>query len=1418
MNSASAATANRPEALIGPTEAEQSIPKRFAQMVARHANRMAVSANRTEWTYAELDQRSNALAGQILDRVNAKSEPVVLLMQHGAPLIAAILGVLKAGKIYLALDPSDSNDRLAAILADSDPQLLITDQTNSSLAGSLAAGQLPVLRVLDHLAASSSETNLPEVSAKTGAWLMYTSGTTGVPKGVWQNHNGIVHDTDVYCELIQLTPQDRLSLLTSCSFAASSTAMFAALLNGATLCPFHVRSQGVERLATWLRERGITIYHSVPTVFRQLTRATSDNGLFANLRLIRLGGEPVFRGDVEVFRQRCPDDCRLMNALASTETGLICGAMIDKHTVLPNVRVPVGRAVRDVDVFLANDQGHVVENSCDGRIAVRSAYLRQGYWRRPDETFEKFRIDPRAPDTRIFITNDLGRFLPDGNLEHLGRADRVVKIQGLRIDLAETEGELRATGLFQDAVVIASEDVSHGCRLVTYVVPHPQADCSSHACRQALQQLLPLWSRLVVLQELPRLVNGKIDRDYLSRKAAESNKDSSFGYSQHAFSKVEIKIDATAQSFTQSETLLSRLQRQLRLHVARPALKNASDTWSYGELDAVSARCAAGLQKLQGQYENPIAPVALLMQHDLPLIATIIGVLRSGSFYVALNPSHPSQRLRQIIEELRPCAVIADTAHFAMTRGIGLSDKNILSFEKISTSSGSLSTRPPCQKDLLGVFYTSGSAGTPKPVFYTHESALHEANNYTRSLRISAQDRVALLSPCSAGASVSSLFGALLNGASLFPFNPALEGLHKLRSWIETEGITVYHSVPSLFRRFAQNLPADHIIPSIRAIKLGGESVFASDLELFHEHFQRDAILVNGLGMTEANGNVAHFLVSHETRVSTLTVPVGRPLPGFEIKVFDENQREVGADETGEIAVRGQHISSYSATNNDFGNIPRSENGWFRTGDLGRWDKEGNLIHLGRKDKQLKSRGLWLNPAEIESTLMRVPGVREVATIAVDRGEGMRSLTAFLSWKTAPWPEQSLRLELQKRLPPHSVPNRFFTLKELPLLASGKIDRVTLACKAADLMQLGNSKADPDDALELQLVRIWEKVLTVEAVATTDNFFALGGDSLATATMLAAVEKFCGVDLPASSLLEATTVQKLADLIRSGGLGETDLRLVGLRLRGNKPPLYCVPGAGGNALHFRIFARYLTDDQPAFAFQQQGLDGRSPCLRSVEEMAESYINTMRLNQPHGPYYLCGNSFGGVVAFEMARRLVAEGEEVGFLGLFDSYGGEYPKRRKSLALRKRLKLAVVRFLPHGWYKFTFGALKAGLQEQMKRWLVRRMIALDELMKFRALRRPLKLRILYIQEVSFAARRRYKLMPFSGRIDLFRAEHQPPRDLFEEDPLLGWSGMAAAGIEVHQLPGDHIMYLAEAEIAAVAATQLEACLEQARGKGR
>jgi pimeloyl-ACP methyl ester carboxylesterase len=378
------------------------------------------------------------------------------------------------------------------------------------------------------------------------------------------------------------------------------------------------------------------------------------------------------------------------------------------------------------------------------------------------------------------------------------------------------------------------------------------------------------------------------------------------------------------------------------------------------------------------------------------------------------------------------------------------------------------------------------------------------------------------------------------------------------------------------------------------------------------------------------------------------------------------------------------------------------------------------------------------------------------------------------------------RRALQQFLP---VPSRLLVLEELPLLANGKVDRVQLLKKAAETFATKAKRAsDTPDLLELHLVRIWENVLDINAIGTTDDFFALGGDSLAAVTMLGAVEKFCDVDLPISALLEAPTIQKLAELIRRGGVSETDLRLVALRLCGSKPPLYCVPGAGATALEFRNLACYLSDEQPVFAFQPPGLDGRSPYLRSVEEMAASYIDAMRLHQRRGPYYLCGSSFGGVVAFEMARQLAAASEEVRFLALLCSYG-KHPKRRRPLTLRKRLKLALVRHLPHD--QRTLSALfsvNGGIKEWVNRslmlngaikgWMrhpfIRGLIHFDSLLNFRALRCPSELRTPYIHKVCSAARRRHELRPFHGKIHLFRLKDEPPPDLFEADPLLGGAG--------------------------------------------
>jgi amino acid adenylation domain-containing protein len=505
----------------------ESVPVRFRRIASQFADRIAISAPGAEWTFAELDHRSNVIAREILNRLGEAPAPVALLLDHGAPLVAAILGALKAGKMYFVLDAAHPKERLTAALANSETRLLLTDTINLPLADSLASGSLKVLEIAQNVPENFSRIELPDVPPTAGAWLMYTSGSTGEPKGIWENHAGIVRHSDVYRDLVQLTPADRLTLLTSCGLSASGTPLFSALLHGATLCPFAIRSHGVERLAAWLRERRVTIYHSVPTIFRHLATVPSAKAAFETVRLIRLGGEPLMRNDVELFRQLASDNCRLMNSFSSTETGLVTAMTMDKNSPPPDGRVPVGHPVRGVEVLLLDEHNQSVATGAEGRIAVRSAHLRQGYWRQPADSgtgvppvrFDSHGRDARATkEPRLFITADLGKFLSDGSLEHLGRADDVVKIQGQRVDLRAVEIALLATRLVKESAATAPEDSTGERRLAAYFVPHDGADVSPQNLRAQLRAHLPehfIPSRFVPLEKLPQTPGGKIDRHAL---------------------------------------------------------------------------------------------------------------------------------------------------------------------------------------------------------------------------------------------------------------------------------------------------------------------------------------------------------------------------------------------------------------------------------------------------------------------------------------------------------------------------------------------------------------------------------------------------------------------------------------------------------------------------------------------------------------------------------------------------------------------------------------------------------------------------------------------------------------------------------------------------------------------------------------
>jgi len=497
---------------------EQSIPERFEKIVCQYRNRLAVKAGYRSLTYDKLNQAANCIAWAVLEKCGPGHDPIALLFEHSIDLVPAILAALKAGKIFVALEPSLPVARIERILQDSRPTLILTNPQSNIIANQLRLSSPQILNI-DALEDSACSTDPGlALSPQAIAYLLYTSGSTGHPKGVMQNHVNLLNEIRSYTNGFHITADDRTTLLTSCSSGQGLKIAFSALLNGAAIYPVDIKSEGVAHLANFLMQEQITVYHSGVGVFRYFVRTLTGQHGFSDLRLIRLASQQVLKEDVESYKQYFSSRCVLVNALSSTETGTIRWHFINKDSVVTDSTVPVGYGFEDKEVMLLDDNDREVGVNQLGEIVVRSGYLSSGYWNRPDLTESKFRPDPGGGENHLYFTGDLGLMLPDGCLIYMGRKDFRVKIRGYSVELAEVEKVLRDHPSINEAVVMAPKNDSGDARLVAYVVAEVQPFPTVSELRKFMGDKLPgymLPSTFVFLDALPLNPNGKVNRHAL---------------------------------------------------------------------------------------------------------------------------------------------------------------------------------------------------------------------------------------------------------------------------------------------------------------------------------------------------------------------------------------------------------------------------------------------------------------------------------------------------------------------------------------------------------------------------------------------------------------------------------------------------------------------------------------------------------------------------------------------------------------------------------------------------------------------------------------------------------------------------------------------------------------------------------------
>ena len=830
-------------------------------------------------------------------------------------------------------------------------------------------------------------------------------------------------------------------------------------------------------------------------------------------------------------------------------------------------------------------------------------------------------------------------------------------------------------------------------------------------------------------------------------------------------------------------------------HRGRLALRMGPRALSYAQLDAAAERVAAALVAAV-----PPGPgrVVLVLDDRVRQVLSILGVLKAGLAFVPLDPGQPAPRLEACVAGARACAVLAEPGTRALATAIagGLPILDAATLEHGAARDAARDTAPPPARpahvagpcDPACILYTSGSTGRPKGVVQTHRNVLHNVAKLTASLRFAPDDRVTLLGHVAFAASMSDLFPALLNGASLHPYDVRRQGVEGLAGWLAAEGITVFASVPTLFRHALAGLDDDVALPALRLLKLAGEPVQRRDVELFRRRVRPPTVFLNSLGSTEINTIRQHFL-DHETPLDGPLVPVGHAVDGTDVLVLDADGRPLPAGETGEIAVRSDFLSpgywdEPEETARAFGPDPEgSSRRVFRTGDLGRLRPDGCLEHLGRKDGQVRVRGHRVETAEVESALLARGDVAAAAVVGRPGASGDVELVAWLVARSSRAPGAAeLRAGLAATLPDYMLPARYVFRATLPLLSTGKVDRRALAELPAPEGGAARAAAAADP-LQQRLIAMWERVLHVRGIGPDDDFFDLGGHSLLAARIVARIHHQLGVALPLSIFREAPTVAGLAAHIARGG-GRVPGPLVVLQ-EGALPPFHCVPSAGSDAFSLLQLARALGPEQPLVALQIPGLHPGERPPDTVEEIAALFVGPLRARQPHGPYALGGSSFGGVVAFALAQALHAAGEEVALLALFDVLAPGYPKLRRGLGPRHWPRLAARWVLPRGSKEHTGRrVVRRGLREKVERarFRVRRALRPDA-------PAPQSWRFDWLREHCFHAQDRYHPSRYPGPVLLFRHEHQAPAELYEPSDDLGWGELVGGPLRVHALPGLH-----------------------------
>ena len=839
--------------------------------------------------------------------------------------------------------------------------------------------------------------------------------------------------------------------------------------------------------------------------------------------------------------------------------------------------------------------------------------------------------------------------------------------------------------------------------------------------------------------------------------------------------RILVEWNDTASPYPQNKCIHELFQEQAINTPDAVAVIFENEKISYGELNIRANRLA---HRLRGMGVGPEALVGLFVERSVEMIVGLLGILKAGGAYVPLDPEYPKDRLAFMSDDARLAVLLC---HGATRNRLPKCAARLLDMDAEAQAIAGESPENPASltapNNLAYVIYTSGSTGKPKGVAIEHRNTM--ALLYWGMSRYSQEELSGVLATTSVcfDLSVYEIFMPLSTGGGII----LAENTLALADIETRDRVTLVNTVPSAIQGL---LASDRIPDSVKTINLAGEPLSQN--------------IVDGLyDLASVEKVYDLYGPSEDTTYSTCALrqpngaaTIGRPIANTRVYILDEHGYPAPIGISGELYIGGAgvargYLNRPDLTSEKFIPDPFSDdsigNGsrarLYRTGDLCRWLPDGNIEYLGRIDTQVKIRGFRIECGEVENALLTDASVQEAVVDA--RGEGLeKRLVAWVVLADGYGALQLglpayLRAILREHLPDWMVPSALLFVDALPLTPSGKIDRRALPEPSEDAFGARAKYAPARNSTEESFRGIFSDVLGAKRVGIHDDFFELGGHSLLATRVISMARERLRVELPLRALFQHATPARLAAAIETDEKWQPTI-LIPLETGGSEPPLFCIHPVGGGAFCYRELADRLPENLPVYGIQAVGFEGNEPPLADIEAMATRYVQEITALW-QGPYNLYGWSFGGLVAFEMARLLRAAGREVGLLALANTshpsrFQGEKEPEEDEIMARLLAEAESISF--HEFGNMTLSARRTRLRRQMPARSNPTEPQLDHLID--------------IYRINRRALSTCRLFPWPEDM-LFLSAKEPLHP--DEEPIqLPWRGLAR-NIHHHVIPGNH-----------------------------